>query len=67
MICHYCKEKIENKETYYDIFETIVCDNCISDFLYELKKDCKKVFMGDLERIDIATDSYRDERSLDSV
>lgn len=66
MRCHYCKRKIEQDEEYYyfDFIDYIVCDDCLYEFIDELKKEHKKIYQPDLERIDIATDEYFDEISM---
>lgn len=36
--CHYCNQEIYEGEEYYEFNGTIVCQDCIDDFISEYKK-----------------------------
>lgn len=45
MYCDYCDEKIENGMEYFHLNNLIVCEDCLDDFL----KDVRKTYEDDEE------------------
>lgn len=38
MYCDYCEEKIENEMEYYEVNDLIVCEDCLDEFLKNVRK-----------------------------
>lgn len=38
MYCDYCEEKIENGMEYFEVNDLIICEDCIGEFLKDIKK-----------------------------